>query len=127
MSDIDDLCQIIHRGIGLNFEDLAEEIIAAGFHRDCTATDIADAVLAAGCPLPARIIETVEELNALPVGTVVVEGDHATPDEVVFGGLMTMPGVFHRFHEGWHVVAGHGARPVPLPVTVLWEPGAGDE
>lgn len=108
MSDIDDLCAIIHCGIGLNFEDLAEEIIAAGFHRDRTVT-------------------TAEELDALPEGTVVVEGDHATPDEVVPGGLMTMPGVFHRFHEGWHVVAGHGARPVPLPAIVLWEPGDGDE
>ena len=103
MSDIEDLCQIIHMGIGLNFEDLAEEIIAAGFHRH-------------------RVIDTEEELDALPVGTVVVEGDHATPDEVVPGGLMTMPGVFHRFPDGWHVVAGDGARQVPLPATVLWEP-----
>ena len=38
MSDIEDLCAIIHRGIGLNFEDLADEIIAAGFHRDRTIT-----------------------------------------------------------------------------------------
>ena len=103
MSDITDLCQIIHRGIGLNFEDLAEEIIAAGFHRD-------------------RTITTAEELDALPVGTVLMEGDHATPDEVVPGGLMTMPGVFHRFPDGWHVVAGDGARQVPLPATVLWKP-----
>ena len=56
MSDITDLCQIIHRGIGLNFEDLAEEIIAAGFHRDRTVT-------------------TVEELDALPDGSVVLNAD----------------------------------------------------
>ena len=54
MSDITDLCQIIHRGIGLNFEDLAEEIIAAGFHRD-------------------RTITTAEELDALPAGTIVMD------------------------------------------------------
>jgi len=52
MSDIDDLCKIIHRGIGLNYEDLAEEIIAAGFHRD-------------------RTITTAEELDALGDGAVI--------------------------------------------------------
>lgn len=46
MSDITDLCAIIHRGNWLNFDALAEEIIAAGFHRD-------------------RIITTAEELDAL--------------------------------------------------------------
>lgn len=63
MSDIADLCQIIHRGIGLNFEDLAEEIIAAGFHRD-------------------RTIETVEELEALPEESLVRDADgvHLTKD-----------------------------------------------
>jgi hypothetical protein len=106
MSDIDDMCQILCRGIGLNFEDLAEEIIAAGFHRDSTVT-------------------TTEELDALPVGSVVVEGDHTTPDMEWFG-IATIPGVFHRFPAGWYVVAGHGARDVPLPATVLHE-GARDE
>lgn len=75
MSDIDDLCQIIHRGIGLNFEDLAEEIIAAGFHRDCTATDIADAILAAGWRPPARVTTTAAELDNLPGGSVVIDSD----------------------------------------------------
>ncbi|AMS06476.1 hypothetical protein DUY81_13905 [Acidipropionibacterium acidipropionici] len=58
MTDIYDLCQIIHRGIRLNFEDLAEEIIAAGFHRD-------------------RTITTAEELDALPNGSVVVDDEMA--------------------------------------------------
>ena len=52
MSARDDLCQIIHRGIGLNFEYLAEEILAAGFHRH-------------------RIITTAEELDELRYRTVV--------------------------------------------------------
>jgi hypothetical protein len=109
MSDIDDLaelCADAFSGADLAYNEhhkLAEEIIAAGFHRN-------------------RTITTAEELDALAVGTVVVEGDHATPDEVVFGGLTTMPGVFHRFPDGWHVVAGDGARQVPLPATVLWKP-----
>ena len=56
MSDIDDLCAIIHRGIALNFENLAEEIIAAGFHRD-------------------RVITTAEELDALPASSVGLDWD----------------------------------------------------
>lgn len=84
--------------------------------------DYAESILAAGWRAPTRKIETEEELEALPVGTVLVEGDHATPDEVVSLGLATMPGVFHRFPDGWHVVAGHGPRQVPLPATVLWKP-----
>ena len=109
MSDIDDLAEIIRHGMvsaeewGMDHRDIAADIIAAGFHRD-------------------RTITTAEELDALPVGTVVVEGDHATPDEVVALGLATMPGVFHRFPDGWHVVSGCGARQVPLPATVLWNP-----
>lgn len=57
-----------------------------------------------------RKITTAAELDALPVGSVVVEGDHTTPDEGSFLGITTIPGVFHRFPDGWYVVAGHGAR-----------------
>ena len=82
---------------------------------------VADAILAAGWRPPARIVTTVEELDALAVGTVVMEGDHGTPDDTGWG-FKTMPGVFHRFPDGWHVVAGHGERAPDLPATVLWEP-----
>ena len=66
MSDIDDLCQAIRRGTWLNFEELAEEIIASGFHRD-------------------RIVTTAEELDALPEGSIVCDADyiHLTKD---YGG-----------------------------------------
>lgn len=115
MSDIDDLCAIIHRGIGLNFEDLAEEIIAAGFHRDCTATDIFDAILSAGWRPPARKIETADELGELPDESVVLGIDHS---------------LWQR--EGcWWDQKGHSASSNPVieehgPVTVLHE-GARDE
>ena len=52
---------------------------------------------------------------------VVMEGDHGTPDDTGWG-FKTIPGVLHRFPEGWHVVAGHGERAPDLPATVLWEP-----
>lgn len=73
-------------------------------------------------------ITTAAQLDALPVGTVVVEGDHTTPDEGQIFGITTIPGVFHRFPDGWYVVAGHGARDLEeeraLPATVLYRPDA---
>lgn len=79
-------------------------------------------------------VTTVEELDALPVGSVVMEMT-AEP----FLGIPTVAGVFHKFpvavqepgrtpDEGWRewfVVAGHGARPateIMLPARVLFRP-----
>lgn len=92
----------------------------------CMPDDAADAILEAGWRPPARTITTLEELDALAVGSVVVDGDHTTPDDTGLG-FSEMPGVFHRFLYEWYVVAGHGPRDVPLPVTVLWEPEEGEE
>ncbi len=85
-----------------------------------TTEHLADAIVNAGWRPPARVVTTVEELDALAVGSVVVEGDHGTPDDTGMG-FKTMPGVFHRFPDGWYVVAGYGPRDVPLPALVLWE------
>ena len=71
-----------------------------------------------------RVINTTAELDALPVRSVVVEGDHTTPDPVGSGQFATIPGVFHRFPDGWYVVAGHGKREVPPPALVLHDPSA---
>ena len=73
-----------------------------------------------------RMITTAADLDALPVGSVVVEGDHTTPDEGSFLGITTIPGVFHRFPDGWYVVAGYGERAPEeiLPATVLHDPSA---
>lgn len=75
-----------------------------------------------------RTINTEAELDALPVGSVVVEGDHTTPDEGSFLGITTIPGVFHRFPDGWYVVAGYGERAPEeiLPATVLHDPSASE-
>ena len=85
------------------------------------AEKCATEILNAGWRPPARTVITVEELDALAVGSVVVEGDHGTPDDTGMG-FKTMPGVFHRLPDGWYVVAGYGPRDVPLPALVLWEP-----
>ena len=87
--------------------------------------DYAQTILDAGWRPPARVVTTVEDLDALAVGTVVMEGDHGTPDDTGWGFKM-MPGVFHRFTVGWLVVAGLWERVPDLPVTVLWEPEEGE-
>ena len=102
MSDIDDLYQIILSGIGLNFEDLAEDILAAGFHRD-------------------RTITTYAELDNLASGSVVLtesgtawqrsSSPYVTRDRV---WLVTGDTIYHPTHA------------IMLPVTVLHE-GARDE
>jgi hypothetical protein len=82
------------------------------------ANIVAEWILAAGYRKP-RTVTTVEELDALPVDSVVMESEH---DTFI---IRTMRGVFHRFPDGWYVVAGHGAREdiyIQLPVTVLYTP-----
>lgn len=71
MSDITDLCHIIHRGIGLNFEDLAEEIISAGFHRDRTVTTAEDLVILQGRArlLSVELHDLIGPVDALLAGT----------------------------------------------------------
>ena len=81
-------------------------------------------------------VSTIEELDALPIGSVVMECQ-VEP----FLGIPTVAGVFHKFplavqepgrtsREGWrewYVVAGHGARPaseIQLPAQVLRKVGA---
>lgn len=70
-------------------------------------------------------ITSAAELDALPVGSVVMEGDSGEPFEWVVPGVQVMPGVFHRFPDGWYVVSGNGQRD-PLFglgfLTVLYRP-----
>ena len=76
----------------------------------------ANSILAAGYRKP-RTISTVEELDSLAVDSVVMESEE---DSFI---IRTMRGVFHRFPDGWYVVAGYGARnDIALPATVLFEP-----
>jgi hypothetical protein len=108
MSDRDELAEII--------QDCGEYI--PGSHADdyVSPDKAADAILAAGYRKP-RTVTTAEELDALPEDSVVMESEH---DTFI---IRTMRGVFHRFPDGWYVVAGHGAREyIQLPATVLFTP-----
>ena len=101
-------------------DELAEIVYDAWRHEEPrdTAEIAADAILAAGYRKP-RQVTTVEELDALPVDSVVMESEQ---DTFI---IRTMRGVFHRFPDGWYVVAGHGARTnIELPATVLHVGGA---
>jgi len=76
-----------------------------------------------------RKIADLIQLDALPVGSVVMEGPSGKPVPW-FGGVSVMPGVFHRFPDGWHVVAGTGPHIPDLdlgPLTVLHIPRAEGE
>lgn len=71
-------------------------------------------------------IKTAAELDALPVGSVVMEGPSGEPVDWVFG-VKVMPGTFHRFPDGWYVVAGLGIHEPAFdlgPITVLYRPDA---
>lgn len=74
-------------------------------------------------------------LDALPVGSVIMEGPTGKPQPLWtprgsrerrwVGNIDVMPGVFHRFPDGWYVVAGTGPRLPDFgfgPLTVLHIP-----
>lgn len=71
-----------------------------------------------------RTVGDLTALDALPVGSVVIEGSSGAPQSGPFG-IPVMPGVFHRFPDGWHVVSGHGVGTPEFdlgPLTVLHTP-----
>ena len=71
-----------------------------------------------------RTVGDLTALDALPVGSVVMEGSSGAPVPGLLG-IPVMPGVFHRFPDGWHVVSGHGVGTPEFdlgPVTVLHAP-----
>jgi len=87
-----------------------------------TAPAAADAVLAAGYRKPATIT-TAEELDALPVGSVVA----------MIGSEPDSPAVACRAARGWQFLGADPERrynssslmPSPEPITVLHTPGEG--
>jgi hypothetical protein len=76
---------------------------------------MADRMRKAGWREPVRVIETIEELDALPAGTIVrdVEGNAA----------QRRPSGGHPFYEaGWYFGVEYVGKVIMLPATVLWEP-----
>ena len=78
---------------------------------------LADAILDAGWRPPARTIETAEELDALPDGSVVLDRQHDVAEKhsgrLLYRETRNMPLEYLAKHYG--------------PFTVLWEPEADDE
>ncbi|WP_280201293.1 hypothetical protein [Nocardia cyriacigeorgica] len=90
---------------------------------DCVETlaspsETADYLIERGWRPPARVIETAEELDALPNGTIIRDADgdvfEASADGRVFWA--TLP------DSGWHTDHGFAADELTLPAVVLWEP-----
>ena len=86
--------------------------------------DMADAILAAGYH-KTRVIETVEELDGLTVGSVVLTKDGAATQLDQLLGLPNQNLSERRFWR--RTDSTYLDHPIPeslLPVTVLWEPEA---
>lgn len=81
---------------------------------------LADEILAAGFRAPARKIDTVEELDALPYGTVIRDSDGDVCEAIGCGGSRGMRWI----ETGWSDERGSAALST---ATVLWEPGDDDE
>lgn len=75
--------------------------------------ELADRLLEVGWRPPARVVTTVEELNALPDGTVI-------RDSIEY--------VAESLHGMWYVTGGgrHSGTELAPPATVLWEPEEGE-
>ncbi|MDH6279510.1 hypothetical protein [Prescottella agglutinans] len=98
MSQRDELANLIDDAIGW----AGQEDIALEYH-------VADAILAAGYSSP-RVVETIEELEALPVWSVVRDRRKYT---------------LERCDHGWFIPGRAGyrdARDIAIPATVLYVP-----
>jgi hypothetical protein len=98
-------------------DDLAKVIAGTRFkvgtRRSQTTIEQADAILAAGYRKP-RTITTVEELDALPAGSMILDSD---PDAL----LRTESGGWYSVHVGDHFPYSSSA--ITHPATVFHEPG----
>lgn len=108
-SQRDELAEIIERG---------EHYYDTGSHYELSATDAADAVLAAGYRKP-RTIATVEELDALPEGSVVMGID--VDREQLVSAKQYAEWRQAGTDDGWQA---HGLIDNYGELVVLWEPEA---
>jgi hypothetical protein len=95
-----------------------DRVIDAGHNSPCHADHVADAILTAGYRKP-RTIATVEELNALPVGSVVLRNGRA------FQRFAPTPAAFDEY-QMWRCPDGGFVRSTKdgssiLPATVVHE------
>ena len=97
----DQLAQIIYDTLNGQYGDF------------CMPDDAADAILEAGWRPPARTVTTVEELDALPEGTMIRDSEGTVAEN--WDGTWYVTGAGRYWNED-------------LPATVLYEPeeGAGE-
>lgn len=112
MSDTTPRDQLAHIVVTTPLNDWGDTLTEAFFNVAPKAEMLADAILAAGFRPPARTVGTVEELDALPVGTVVLDSEGAALAECV-GWL-------------WWYTDLYGPGSLALPATVLYEPKEGE-
>ena len=74
--------------------------------------DAADKIIRAGWRPPARTVTTVEQLDALPVGSIVRDDERAALDEKWDDNLWAEVGYEYTFSSS----------SIHTPATVLWEP-----
>ena len=74
--------------------------------------DAADEIIRAGWRPPARIVTTVEELDALPVGSIVRDDERAALDEKWDDDMWAEVGYESTFYSS----------SIHTPATVLYEP-----
>ena len=76
----------------------------------------ADKIIRAGWRPPARTVTTVEELDALPVGSIVRDDERAALDEKWDDDMWAEVGYEYTFSSS----------SIHTPATVLWEPEEGE-
>lgn len=101
----DQLAQIIYDTLNGQYGDF------------CMPDDAADAILAAGWRPPARVVTTVEELDALPDRSVIVAADYTILQCVGSGQPDWDGNVWCDEESRWW-----GSGDVTIPATVLYEP-----
>lgn len=89
-------------------------------------TILATAILDAGWRPPARVVTTEEELDALPVGSIVrdVFGETWTLYEGLDDGIDPYDPTNYRWAIG--INGNYATWATDLPATVLWEPEEGE-
>jgi hypothetical protein len=119
MSDRDDLAELL--GSLLVSQQQNQDWYVSRSSGDTLCLDgwfdpkaLAGAVLDAGLRPPARSIGTAKELDALPIGSLVMDSPYPEGE------------VYQRTSDGYWAEPGfHGVcttRALSLPVTVLWQP-----
>lgn len=83
---------------------------------------VADAVIAAGWRPPARVIETVEELDALPDGSIILGGLRLGTNQRAI--QRSRIGWWEIWTDGWFSSSELVDEMKLGPFTVVWEPEA---